>query len=192
MLNEVCQIPASLPGTIPQHGRRRGKHGNIFDSNNNTKMNFFNSLSGKKLTDCPRCLGKGQIDIDDIKRLKRELKWVPGKCAYCNGNGKVDSALPEKLPADFAYLTTNLTDDERKRVLKKDSGAMLRAEAFDNQTDAFIMQVEYLYFQCNLDYNKIADFFLLPRQASEVPFSERTEMIDYIRDIARLKYEKDS
>lgn len=141
------------------------------------------------MTDCPRYLGKGQVDANDIKRLKRELKWLPGKCAYCNGTGKVDSKVLEKVPADFTYLSTDLSNDERKRVFKNDPEAKLRAEAFENQTDFFIAQVEYLYYQCNLDYRKIADFFLLPRQAAEVPFSERAELIDYIKDIVKYKYD---
>ena len=39
------------------------------------------------LIDCPRCLGKGHVDLQDIKRLRRELFWEPGPhCAYCDGN----------------------------------------------------------------------------------------------------------
>jgi hypothetical protein len=37
------------------------------------------------MVDCPRCLGKGAVDSEDIRRLKKELFWGPGKCAYCNG-----------------------------------------------------------------------------------------------------------
>ncbi len=42
---------------------------------------------------CPRCLGKGHVDNvdnvdnEDIKRLKKELYWAPGPCAYCVGIG---------------------------------------------------------------------------------------------------------
>ena len=42
------------------------------------------------LLTCPRCLGKGIVDTDDIKRLECEDIWLPGTCLYCDGTGKVN------------------------------------------------------------------------------------------------------
>jgi len=50
--------------------------------------------------ECPRCLGKGNVDWDDIKRLKRESDWEPGPCAYCHGSGKVDQNIVDQVPVD--------------------------------------------------------------------------------------------
>ena len=81
-------------------------------------MNFFRRLFKRKPTvQCPRCLGKGRVDWDDIKRLGKELKWGPGRCAYCNGTGKVDPALMSKVAVGETYLTTNLPYAERKGVI---------------------------------------------------------------------------
>jgi len=52
-------------------------------------MSFFGKLFNKDRIQCPRCLGKGHVDWDDIKRLDKELKWIPGSCAYCNGKGTI-------------------------------------------------------------------------------------------------------
>ncbi|OJY92203.1 MAG: hypothetical protein BGP13_08550 [Sphingobacteriales bacterium 40-81] len=72
-------------------------------------MNFINRIFRRNLVECPRCLGKGKVDKEDIKRLKMDLFWAPGTCAYCKGIGKVPPKRTKKISADFAYLTTDLT-----------------------------------------------------------------------------------
>lgn len=39
---------------------------------------------------CPRCVGKGFVDLNDIKRLDREDVWGMGYCRYCDGQGFVE------------------------------------------------------------------------------------------------------
>ncbi len=50
------------------------------DESNKPKLEMF----------CPRCLGKGFVDSNDIKRLGQERTWHPDKCGYCKGNGYVE------------------------------------------------------------------------------------------------------
>lgn len=64
-------------------------------------MNFLNRIFRRNMVECPRCLGKGEVDLEDIKRLKKELFWAPGRCAYCNGNCKVPADRIEKLAVGF-------------------------------------------------------------------------------------------
>jgi len=66
---------------------------------------------------CPRCLGKGHVDADDIIRLKQQGKWTTGTCAYCKGSGAVDEEMLSKVPVDATYLTTNLSELEREAVV---------------------------------------------------------------------------
>ena len=66
-------------------------------------MNFLNRIFRSNMVDCPRCFGKGNVDFEDIKRLKKESFWAPGKCAYCNGIGKVPPDRIEKVSVDFEY-----------------------------------------------------------------------------------------
>jgi len=40
---------------------------------------------------CPRCLGKGFVDLEDISRLGKANEWHQGPCSYCVGCGKVTS-----------------------------------------------------------------------------------------------------
>jgi hypothetical protein len=56
---------------------------------------------------CPRCLGKKFVDEFDIKRLKREQEWVPGSCAYCEGEGEVDEQKPLNVAVDEASLVVD-------------------------------------------------------------------------------------
>ena len=39
---------------------------------------------------CPRCVGKGFVDLNDIKRLDRKEEWAMGYCRYCDGQGFVE------------------------------------------------------------------------------------------------------
>ena len=143
-------------------------------------MNFITKLFYGPKVDCPRCLGKGQVDWDDIKRLKKELRWIPGKCAYCNGTGRVSKKMLSNVSVDNAYLTNNLTEQERKNVINNDQHALQRASLLEKQVNDFIMQVEYLHFNGNMNANKIAEFYLLPKTKPEVSSNEKAELIDYI------------
>ena len=50
---------------------------------------------------CPRCLGKGFVDLNDIKRLGKETRWEQGACPYCGGQGNVKRGKTiEKDPRD--------------------------------------------------------------------------------------------
>lgn len=88
-------------------------------------MNWLNNLFNKnqpknhKIT-CPRCLGKGHVDEADIRRLGQVLRWLPGACAYCNGQGKVRQELTQSVAANDAFLTVNLTEEQRERFLLGD------------------------------------------------------------------------
>jgi hypothetical protein len=84
-------------------------------------MSFFSRLFKKApapdLLTCPRCLGKGHVDTNDIIRLNQQGKWGCGTCAYCKGTGVVDKEMVAKIPADATYLTTNLSEFERDAVI---------------------------------------------------------------------------
>lgn len=153
-------------------------------------MNLISQLFKKPKIDCPRCLGKGEVDWDDIKRLKNELKWIPGKCAYCNGLGKVSPEIASRVSADNTYLTTNISQKERKRLFDRDEETTQRANQFEIQINDFLLQIEYLHFTGNLDPNKIADFFLIPKTESEASFTEREELIEYVERVIENKKKK--
>jgi DnaJ-class molecular chaperone len=80
-------------------------------------MNFLSRLfsSESNKIECPRCLGKGHVDNNDIKRLGKELKWRPGSCAYCKGSGTVNAAMVRTVPVDLAYLVNELPQEEEIR-----------------------------------------------------------------------------
>ena len=99
-------------------------------------------LFKKSKIECPRCIGKGHVDINDIKRLNKELYWLPGKCAYCNGKGKVNPGLISKVSPDSSYYTVSLSKDERRRIKQKDQFALERANNYNKQVENFIKQIE--------------------------------------------------
>ncbi len=150
-------------------------------------MNLIRRFFGSKKIDCPRCLGKGHVDWDDIKRLKKELKWMTGPCAYCEGKGKISAELPSKIAVDATYLTTDLSSKERQKLITKDEAAIKRAKEFELHIDNFIAQVEHLHFTTNIEPNEIADYFLSGQNKSEIDLKAKNQLIDYIERIIKQK-----
>ena len=140
---------------------------------------LFNASQPKK--DCPRCLGKGHVDWDDIKRLNNELKWIPGPCAYCNGVGKINPEMEHNIDVGATYLTTDLSMQERKRFMERDPDTLLRAKFQDQQFDDFIRQICFLYFQCNLNANQITEFLMLSKAVSDE--YEKEILLAYIEKV---------
>ncbi|WP_042278775.1 hypothetical protein [Nonlabens tegetincola] len=151
-------------------------------------MNFIKEIFNKKKIDCPRCLGKGNVDWEDIKRLNKELKWRPGKCAYCNGKGKINESFENKVAVDTTYLTSDLNKDERNRIISGNEQALLRGILFEKKTDDFINQVEFLKSRGNLSAKEITEFYLIPE--NEISRDEKEELEDYIKRIIEFKNNK--
>lgn len=143
-------------------------------------MNVYNWLFGKNtnLKSCPRCLGKGQVDWDDIKRLRQELKWIPGKCAYCNGSGKVDQGIESNVPVDAGYLVTNLQEEERQLIVKGNPDAIERGKLSEDNLNRFIDQIAYLHFEAGLTPDQITKFFLIGN-----PENDEQELSDYVERV---------
>lgn len=156
-------------------------------------MNFLNRFfkrSNDEVT-CPRCLGKGHVDENDIKRLKKEMQWLPGNCAYCNGLKTVAASMVNTVPVDLTYLTTDLSATERRKLKSNDPEAMQRASDFDAYINKFVDQVVQLYFVENLEVEQIAEHLLQPEPDSGSENSEyqqaKIELMDYISKIIALK-----
>jgi hypothetical protein len=139
------------------------------------------------MVDCPRCLGKGNVDVEDIKRLKKEAFWIPGPCAYCNGIGKVPPDRIEKVPVDFEYLTTDLSSLERFKVINRDEGAFARAKAFKEGVLNFIEDIEHLYYIENKEPNEIAEYFFRKHRQYSYSEAEKKEIVDYVEKVIKSK-----
>ena len=150
-------------------------------------MNFLNRIFRRNMVDCPRCLGKGEVDMNDIKRLKKELFWGPGKCAYCNGIGKVPPDRIEKLSADFEYLTTDLPSWERHKVINGDAEALRRASEFKEIVLIMVEEIEHLYYIENKEPAEIADYLFDKQGHSAYSAPERQELIEYIETVIKSK-----
>lgn len=144
-------------------------------------MNFINKLFNKNNKDCPRCLGKGNVDWEDIKRLNKELKWRPGSCAYCNGKGKINTTFENKVSLDNTYLTTDLTETEKMKIINGDEQVILRGIHFEEKADAFINKVKFLNINTSLTAEKITEFYLIPEKETSIDHKE--ELLDYIKRI---------
>jgi hypothetical protein len=152
-------------------------------------MNFLNRFFRKPNNDtqCPRCLGKGHVDAQDIRRLGQELKWMPGTCAYCNGKGSVAADMVEKIAADTAYLTTDISERERQKLIDGNHEAIERGLARDRFYDGFIQEIVYRHFTAGMDEGSLADFLLAPHMDKfpndHTYQSEKAQLLDYIKRV---------
>lgn len=152
-------------------------------------MNFLQRLFNrqpKETVACPRCLGKGHVDINDIKRLGQELRWAPAKCAYCNGAGRVAVNMIGKVAADEAYLTVDLPPGERELLFAGNAGAIQRGENWKAEIEQLIMQIRVLHFEQNHSAEEIANFLLGSYMVAPRGFDVKKykkELIDYIKKV---------
>lgn len=146
-------------------------------------IKFFN----RSKIDCPRCLGKGAVDWNDIKRLKQELRWKPGKCAYCNGSGKIKASTQSKIAVDNSYLTIDLDPLERIKVLKNTKGALKRAAFRKKEMDDLIHKIEYLHFEKNTSVDEIVTYHLIPNLRRKISSKEKADLIDFINQVIAYK-----
>jgi hypothetical protein len=156
-------------------------------------MSFLKKIFGnnQSFKECPRCLGKGQVDWADIERLNQELKWIPGTCAYCGGSGKVDNGIEDNVPVDASYLVINLQEDERKSIINGHPDALERGKQFDEEIDTLINQISYLHFEANLTSIQIAKFFFIGKEDSNSYESEKQDFINYVESVIQKKASKD-
>ena len=144
-------------------------------------MDFIKSLFNSKKVECPRCLGKGEIDEKDVQRMGKELFWGTGPCAYCNGVGLVPLEMPSIVDPGMAYLTTDLTQAERNALIRGDAAALTRAEDYAAETNQFISEVRYLHDVGKMDASQILGFYntVNPDPNPEGQF----ELLEYIKKI---------
>ncbi|ACU64055.1 hypothetical protein [Chitinophaga pinensis] len=150
-------------------------------------MSFFKRFFNKKKTliQCPRCLGKGHVDADDIKRLGRELTWRPGSCAYCNAKGEVAADIIDKINPGEAYLVNNLSEKERLALIEGHPEARERMKRFKINVDRFIQDIVTLHFVRKLDSRQIAELFLESAEglSAEDYAQEEKDLIAYIEKV---------
>ena len=152
-------------------------------------MSLFRGLfvTNRPKVECPRCLGKGRVDSEDIKRLKQELTWAPGTCAYCNGEGMVTSEVEKTVAANAAYLTLDLSHSERERFMHGHPDALKRARKFEENVENFVAQIRYLHSEGNMKSESIAHFFLIGTKLSDKYEQEKKEMIEYVERVLNFK-----
>lgn len=108
-------------------------------------MTIFKKLFRKSDLECPRCLGKTFVDWDDIKRLNRQLKWVPAPCAYCLGTGKVTKEMITNVPVDYTYLTIDLPESEMDKIKEGNAETLEKGRLRDLFLDNLIKYAEHHY-----------------------------------------------
>ena len=143
-------------------------------------MSFLKDLFKKETVECPRCLGKGYVDSNDIKRLGMESAWTPGECAYCGGTGRVDPKTISKVAVNENYLTNELPESERKKVVKGNRRALERAALF-NDEESTVANIRELYFNQGYSIDQIADLYVdsMPEWDDE----DRNEWLAYISNV---------
>ena len=153
---------------------------------------FFNKKQEKQQENkiqCPRCLGKGHVDNEDIKRLKKELFWAPGDCAYCEGIGSVTTNMINSVNVDEAYLTVDLSPEERMKFLLKDKAAVERSKEFESVIEYLRNSVIRLHKEENKNINEITEA-LLNEFGISINDQDTAQNLQEFIEIVITKYDK--
>lgn len=150
-------------------------------------MSIFKFLFRKSKVKCPRCLGKTFVDLDDIRRLNRVLKWTPAPCAYCLGTGKVSKEMILKVPVDYTYLTIDLPESEMDKIKEGDQETLEKGRIHELFLDNLIKYLEHHYVNNKMNAESIADLYLSTEDETAVFSVERKNLILYIEKIIDLK-----
>jgi len=150
-------------------------------------MTIFKKLFRKSDLECPRCLGKTFVDWDDIKRLNRQLKWVPAPCAYCLGTGKVTKEMITNVPVDYTYLTIDLPESEMDKIKEGNAETLEKGRLRDLFLDNLIKYAEHHYSNNNMDAISIADLYLNTEDETALFSLERKNLIQFIEKVIELK-----
>ncbi len=152
-------------------------------------MTIFKLLFKKPNFQCPRCLGKGLVNWNDIEYLNKKLEWKPGKCAYCNGVGKVYEEMISKVLVDISYLTTNLSKIERWRIILGDKNANNRAKIYDESLLKIIDNIATQHYVSGLDVETIVDLYFA-RFKRKISNIERQEFLEYAEKVIEFRKDK--
>ncbi|KAF2515285.1 hypothetical protein [Flavobacterium foetidum] len=150
-------------------------------------MSIFRFLKRSDI-ECPRCLGKGFVDLEDIIRLKRQLKWVPAPCAYCNATGRVAKEMLEKVAVDCMYLTIDLPESIIEKIKDGDQETIEKGKLRERFIDNLIQYAEEHYFDKNMDAESIANLYLSTEEENAAFSVTKEELIQYVQDVIELKY----
>jgi hypothetical protein len=150
-------------------------------------MNIIDWLFRRNWIYCPRCIGKGHVDLHDIERLSMQRYWRPGKCAYCKGKGKVPPDRPGKISPDLAYLSLDVPSWERYKLINGDPLALQRARKHKALIDQLVQDIQHLYYIENREPDDIAAHLFQENGNNHYTQSEKQELIDYINKVLKEK-----
>ncbi|HEX8576005.1 MAG TPA: hypothetical protein VF677_06885 [Flavobacterium sp.] len=153
-------------------------------------MNLLERIFRKPHLKWPRCLGKGKVDWEDIRRLNKQLKWQLDKCAYCNGHGKVTAETFSEISFDNTYLTIDLTTCEKNKLKNGDIETVEKAKMHEKFLNNLINYIEHKFLVEHLDVESIADLYLSTEHKSKIFSIKRNDLISYIKKVIDIKKSK--
>jgi hypothetical protein len=149
-------------------------------------MSIFNFFKRSDI-ECPRCLGKGFVDWEDITRLKRHLKWVPAPCAYCNAEGRVSKEMLSKVAVDCMYLTIDLPESVIEKIKEGDKETIEKGKQRELFVDHLIRYAEDHYLNQNMDAESIANLYFHTEEENAAFSVTKEELIKYVQGVIELK-----
>jgi len=152
-------------------------------------MRIFNLFRRSEI-ECPRCLGKGLVDWEDINRLNKKLRWVPAPCAYCDATGRVNKELLSKVAVDCTYLTIDLPETEIEKIKTGDKEAIEKGKQKELFVDNIITYAEQHYLTDNMNAEDIANSYLSTEGKKALFSVNKKQLITYIQGIIDLKRAK--
>ena len=109
---------------------------NIVNENHSWSLTDFleeNPPNSNGVILCPRCLGKGNVDEEDIYRLEQKDFLLPGECNYCEGVGKINIKKLEKEPFNGRTKESSIVPTDKSENAPTVKTELLTASIFDGE-----------------------------------------------------------
>jgi hypothetical protein len=116
-----------------------------------------------RVIDCPRCLGKGSVDKQDVIRLRQMFFWMPGPiCAFCNGLKKVNQSFAYRFNADDWFITTDLSIDDYQKYIDRDPALLAKNLAYEEMINSLGYFIVHYHLKEGLPQEET--FFMLQKK----------------------------
>lgn len=93
------------------------------------------------------------------------------------------------VPKDYAYLTNDIGEIERRRIIKQDKKALYRAQAWNNNVEGFIDHIEISHFDEGLSAEEIMGQ-MIERTPGKIDQKSIDDLSKYIKKVIKNKKEE--
>jgi len=108
---------------------------------------------------------------------------MPGECAFCSGSGKVNEKFKDNIKPDEAYLTIDLTEEEKEKFLNNDAGELFTAANQKASINLIKDKIIEMHLKQGLSISQISKNIIVTLEVKE---EDHKEIEDFVSKVIEL------